>query len=147
MGFKFRYEALLSYRQHIKEKAEIELSHAQRQLNQCRELLKNYRESLWLTNQDLGSNLKAKMPSHILKNHSDYITALKINIEAQKIEIERAEKFVAEKLENLLAKTKQYKVIERLKERDFLKWNHQQNLMEQKEISEMAVLRYGKEFL
>lgn len=147
MGFKFRYEALLSYRLHIKEKAEIELSHAQRQLNQCRELLKNYKESLWLANQDLGSNLKAKIPSHVLKNHSDYITALKINIEAQKIEMDRVEKFAAEKLENLLAKTKQYKVIEGLKERDFLKWNHQQHLMEQKEISEMAVLRYGKEFL
>ena len=147
MGFTFRYETLLSYRQHLKEKAEIELSVARRRLKQCLEIMEEYRDDLQKTNMALGSSLKVKIPSSILKNHSDYIVALKTKIELQEIEIARSEKVVAEKLENLLAKTKQYKVFERLKEKDYEKWNHHQYLMEQKEMNEVAVLRHGKEFL
>ena len=82
-----------------------------------------------------------------MKNHSEYISALKYKIGAQEIEIVRSEKVVREKLEILLTKTKQYKVIERLKERDFQRWNQHQNLLEQKEMNETAVIRHGKEFM
>jgi len=145
--FTFRYEALLSYRQHLKEKAEIELSMAQRQLRQCRELLEDFKESVQLANQDLGAGLKEKISSHTLKNHSEYIAALKGKIAAQVIEISKAEQVVRARLDVLLKKTKQYKVIERLKERDFQKWNHHQHLLEQKEMSETAILRHGRDFL
>ncbi len=147
MAFAFRYEALLFYKQHLKEKAEIELSLSQRRLRECRELLQEYKEGLWQIGSDLGVGLKAKMPSHIVKNHSDYMESLKTKIEFQEMEIIRAERVVAEKLNNLLAKTKQYKIFEKLKEKDCQKWSHQQYLLEQKETNETAVLRHGKGFL
>ena len=147
MAFAFRYEALLSYKQHLKEKAEIELSLSQRRLRQCRELLKEYEEGLWQTGSDLGTDLKTKLPSHLVKNYSDYMESLKAKIELQEMEIIKAEKVVAEKLNNLLARTKQCKIFEKLKEKDFQKWKHQQYLLEQKETNETAVLRYGKGFL
>ena len=97
--------------------------------------------------QDLRAGLKEKISSHMLRNHSEYIIAINGKIEAQEDEVAGSEKVVKEKLKTLLTKTKQYKVIERLKERDFQKWNYHQHLMEQKEMSEMAVIRHGKEFL
>jgi len=147
MGFNFRYEALLSYRQHMKEKAEIELSMAQRQLRQCREILEDHKESIRRTNQDLKVSLKAKIASHTLKNHSEYMAALDDKIAAQVVEITKSEQIVRERLNTLLTKTKQYKVIERLKEKDLIKWNHHQHHMEQKEISEISIIRHGRDFL
>ncbi len=146
MGFKFRYEALLSYRQHLKEKAEIELALAQRRLRQCRELLVEYQEDLSLTNRTFTGNLKKKIHSGVLINHIYYVVALNRRIENQKIEITESEKVVREKLDILLTKTKQFKIFERLKEKDFQKWNQRQHQIEQKAISEAALLRYGREF-
>jgi flagellar protein FliJ len=147
VGFKFRYETLLFYRGHLKEKAEIELSLTQRKLRRCRELLEESRDSLRRTNNDLGQGLKAKIPSHTLKNYSGYIEALKTKMEMQETDIAESEKIVAEKLKHLVEKTKQYKIFERLKERDFQKWTQRQHLIDQKELSEAALLRHGKEFL
>ena len=147
LGFKFRYEALLSYKGHLKEKAEVELSLAQRRLRQCRELLEKYHNSLEQTNKDFAVSIKKKVSSGELKNYSDYALALEMKIENQRIEIAESEKIVNKKLGILLEKTKQYKVFERLKERDYQKWIQQQNLMEQKQISEVTLIRFGKKFL
>ena len=146
MGFKFRYEALLSYRRHLKEKAEIELSLVQRRLKQSRDSLANGRSNLQQANRYLGANLKKRISSLDLKNHSDYIAGLKVKIGAQEIEVVEIEKIVRIKLDILLEKTKEYKAVEKLKERDIKKWNYQQHLMEQKIMNEVAVIRHGKEF-
>ena len=144
MRFKFRYETLLSYQEHLKEKAAVELSKAQSKLRCSLDLMVEYRESQAQTNNDLEAGLRTKISSHLLINYSEYIAVLDMKIEKQMLEIALLEKAVAEKLENLQAKTKKYKVFERLKERDLKKWNQRQCLMEQKETSEVALLRHGK---
>ena len=136
MGFKFRYEALLSHRRHLKEKAEIELSLAQRHLRQSMDSLENYRSNLTQANLALGTSLRGRIPAHDLKNHSDYLAGLKDNIGAKELELVELKKNVEAKMEILLEKTKQYKGMERLKERDDEKWNDQQRLMEQKVMKE-----------
>ena len=147
MGFKFRYEALLSYKRHLKEKAEIELALAQRRLAQCRELLAAYHKTLERTNRAFAESMKKKISSGELKTYSDYILAIELKIENQKRETAESEGVVKEKRGVLLEKTKQYKVFEKLKERDYQKWIQQQNLMEQKDLNETTLIRYGKEFL
>jgi flagellar FliJ protein len=144
MAFKFRYETLLSYRGHLKEKAAIELSRAQRELKNSLNLMEEYRKSHLQTKNDLETGLRIKISSHLLINYSEYIAALDIKIEKQMVEIALLEKDVAKKLEDLQAKAKKHKVFERLKERDLKKWNQRQSLIEQKEISEVALLRHGK---
>ena len=57
------------------------------------------------------------------------------------------EKIVRDKLEILLLETKRYEVFEQLKEKDFQKWSHMQHQIEQKEIGENTLLRYGREFI
>ncbi len=147
MGFKFKYEALLKYREHLREKAEIALAAAQRELNKNRELMEEYKNAIIEANDNLGSNLRNKISSNYLLNHSSYISALKLKIEYQKVEIAKWEKIVAAKLKILLEKTRECNVFEKLKERDREKWQQNQNIMERKEMNEAALLRFGKEFL
>jgi flagellar protein FliJ len=147
VGFKFRYEALLGYRGHQKEKAEIEYSQARQQLRRHQDILADYLETLEITRNDLANALRGKTDSLTIKNYSQYIGALKIWIATKEGEITSARKVVAERLENLLNKTKRYKIIEKLKEKDYKKWKDKLNIMEQKEISERGVLRHGREFL
>lgn len=144
MSFKFRYETLLSYREHLKEKAAVELSRAQRKLREGLDLMEEYRKSREQTSNDLEAGLRTKILSHLLLNYSEYLAALDVKIERQMIEIALLKKVMAEKLKNLQVKTKQYKVFEKLKEKDLIKWNYRQGLIEQKEISEVALLRHGK---
>jgi flagellar export protein FliJ len=60
--------------------------------------------------------------------------------------VARCENEVIEKRRVLLEKTKEFKIIERLKEKDFQKWQDQQRLEEQKRMDEIAVLRHGRQF-
>jgi len=147
VAFKYRHETLLSYRQHLKEKAGIELSRARQQLINAQESLGYYKETLQQANKYLESDLKSRISSHELKNHSDYMAGLKDRIEIQRQEVAEWEKLVSEQLENLLKKSKQYRIIEKLKERNFKEWSHQQRLLELKRMNEAAVIRYGKQFL
>jgi flagellar FliJ protein len=147
MVYKFRFEALLSYRKHLKEMAEVELSLEQHRLKKNRDLLNGIREDLLETNKDLAIELKSSLPSQLIRNYSEYISAQELRITLQELEILKSTEKVDEKREALLEKTKQFKIIEKLKEKDIKKWKHQQLLMEQQEISETAIIRYGKEFL
>ena len=147
MGFRFRYESLCSYRRHMKEKAEIDLAVAQKRLRQCRELSNSYGESLIKAKNELVTDLKAGIPTYMLKNYSDYISDLNIRIELQKTEIVNAEAVVKEKLRTLRAKTKDYEILERLKEKDQKKWNYEQHQTDLKLINETAILRFGKDYI
>jgi flagellar FliJ protein len=147
MAFKFRYEALLGYRLHLKEKAEVEFARAKQQLRQLKETLKEYQDDMQATRIEMAQCIRGKTDSDTIKNYSQYIGALKIWIAMQEAEIAGAEKVVAEKLEDLLNRTKKFKIIEKLKEKDYQKWKNKLNIMEQKEISEAVVLRHGRSFL
>lgn len=147
MAFKFRYEALLGYRQHLKEKAEIEYSQARQRLRRLNDELLEYQQEMDVSRSELARYLREKTDSDTIKNYSQYIGALKIWIAVKEAEIAEAEKLVADKLENLLNRTKKFKIMEKLKEKDFQKWKNMLNIMEQKQLSEVGVLRHGREFL
>jgi flagellar protein FliJ len=147
LGFKFRYEALLGYRLHQKEKAEVEFARAQQLLRQMKETLKEYHDDMQATRMEMAQAIRGKTDSDTVRNYSQYLGALKIWIATLEVEIVKAEKIVAEKMEELLNRTKKYKIIEKLKEKDHQKWKNKLNIMEQRELSEIGVLRHGRVFL
>ena len=147
MKFKFRYESLLSYREHLKEKAAIEFARAQGNLRKINEKISSYRDEIVKLNDDLEIKMRETMSSNDIINHSEFIDALLVRIEMKKIERLKAEEVLLEKRKNLLEKSRQCKVFEKLKERDLERWHHDQNQLELKEINEAAVIRYGKNFL
>lgn len=145
MAFRFRYESLLNYRAHLKEKAEIELAQAQQQLNRARALLKQYRDGLEKGGRELDRALRKSLSSDDLKIHLDYLAGLKIRIEIQSRETQRCREKVKKKMEVVLEKTKEYKVIEKLKQKDREVWDYRRNQEEIKIMNETAILRYQRE--
>ena len=147
MKFKFRYESLLSYREHLKEKAAVEFARAQSSVKKIDDQILAYSDEITKANDDLEKKMRATMSSNDIINHSEFINALLIRIEMKKIERLKAEQVMLQKRKNLLEKSRQCKVFEKLKERDLEKWHHEQNQLELKEINEVAVIRHGKSFL
>ncbi len=147
MKFKFRYESLLSYREHLKEKASIEFARAQNRLREIDETIIALKEEIDSSNVDMEKRMRETVSSDEILNHSEFINALLVKIEIKKMERIRAEQFLVQKRKNLLEKSRQYKVFEKLKERDLEKWNQDQNQLELKEINEAAIIRHGKSFL
>ncbi|MBN1905732.1 MAG: flagellar export protein FliJ [Deltaproteobacteria bacterium] len=147
MKFKFRYESLLSYRGHLKEKAAIEFARAQNRVREIDEKINGLNDEIAKANDDLEKRMRETMSSEDIINYSEFLNALLIQIEIKKMERIRAEQALIQKRKNLLEKTKEYKVFEKLKERDLEKWLHDQNQLELKEINEAAIIRHGKDFL
>ena len=147
LKFKFRFESLLSYREHLKEKAAIEFARAQGVVRRIDDQIIAYSNEITKSNDDLEKKMRNTMSSNDIINHSEFINALLIRIEMKKIERIKAEQELFQKRKNLLEKSRQCKVFEKLKEKDLEKWRHDQNQLELKEINEAAVIRHGKSFL
>jgi flagellar protein FliJ len=147
LKFKFRYESLLSYRGHLKEKAAVEFARAQNRLRDIDETIITLKEEIEKSNDDMEKRMRETVSSNEILNHSEFINVLLIKIEIKKMERIRAEQFLIQKRKNLLEKSRQYKVFEKLKERDLEKWHQDQNQLELKEINEAAIIRHGKSFL
>jgi flagellar protein FliJ len=147
LKFKFRYESLLTYRGHLKEKAAIEFARAQNRLREIDETIIALKEEIEKSSDIIEKRMRETVSSNEILNHSEFINALLIKIEIKKMERIRAEQLLIQKRKNLLEKTKQYKIFEKLKEKDLVKWRQDQNQLELKEINEAAIIRHGKSFL
>ena len=146
MAFKFRYDALLTFRQHLKDSAEIELSKCRKKLYTAKEILENSITESLRIRKVMRADLYSKIPAYELQHYADYLNDLKEKISQQALEVSNCEKEVAEKLEDLISKTKDFKVIEKLKEKEFQAWQAHQNQLEQKRQNEITILRYGRKF-
>lgn len=147
MGFKFRYQTLLSYREHLKEKAEIEFGSAQRRLQESRQVMESYEIRLRKARIALEQGLMTRMTSEEMATYSDYLNGMKRKILAQKQEIARRERIAAKKRKDLLERTKEYRIIEKLLEREHTAWKHQLSIAEQKRLDEMSATRHGRNYL
>jgi flagellar protein FliJ len=147
MAFKFRYQGLLTYRTHLKEKAEIEFGTAVRQLQKVRQVLKAYERQLQEARGSLDQGLTKRMHSEEVAMYADYLAGLKKKIVTQKQELVRRERIVEERKKELLERTKKCRIIEKLMERDHQAWRQQESLAEQKRIDELAVTRHGRSYL
>jgi len=147
VSFAFKYESLLNYRQHLKEIAEVAFSKAQSELRQQEKVLEACRDQLKKGTRSLGVSLKKKISSDDLKAHLDYLNGLNDRIGYQLEAVARCQGVVSEKRTALLTRTKEYRMIERLKEKDFKKWKEKERLLEQKALDETAVMRHGRRFI
>jgi flagellar FliJ protein len=147
LKFKFRYESLLSYREHLKEKAAVEFARAQTTLRKIDDQIIVYSDEIAKANDDLEKNMRNTMSSNDIINHSEFINALLIRIEIKRIERLKAEQVMFQKRKNLLEKSREFKIFEKLKEKDLEKWHNEQNQLELREINETAVIRHGKSYL
>ncbi len=147
MSFKFRYQALLTYRTHLKEKAELAFGTAMRRLHKVRQILESYEARFQEGRQSLDRGLTKPMNSEEVAAYADYLAGLKKKIVRQKQELARRERIVEEKKRELLERAKSCRIIEKLMEKDHQVWRQQESLAEQKRIDEVAVTRHGRGYL
>ena len=146
MAFTFRFEGLLSYRRHLKERAELELAKSLQSLTQARSLMEAQEQALIRERHDLDSGLKKRIHTEELLTHFEFISELEKRRQNQAQEVTKWEVEVQKSREYLLNETTRYRVIEKLKEKDYRKWKHQQQQKEQKRLDEVTVIRFGRDF-
>jgi flagellar FliJ protein len=147
MGFRFRYESLLAYRRHLKERAEIELGRAKRALEEARKVLARSRNQFLGGKRTLTARMRATISSDELSYTIDYLNDLERQIGSHEKTVGEGEALVREKRTDLLNKKKEYEVLAKLKEKDRKKWEEQAAKEEQKILDELAVIRHGRSIL
>lgn len=147
MGFQFRYDRLLHYRERLKEKAEIELTDARGRLNLARQAWESTNAARDKAEASFRAGLERCLGAAEVKSHSDYMRMLKERISLQAQEMERLEAQVSEKRKAVLQTSRDVKIFEKLKERDLQKWQRQQEDLERKRLNEVGILRHGREFV
>jgi flagellar FliJ protein len=147
MRFTFRFEALLTYRAHLKERAEVALGRARQSLRTAQEGFKALQTRQRESFCDFSSLLKGRAESERLRSYVEFLNALQGRIEIQAREVEKRQQQVRVHMKDVVERTKQYRIIEKLKEKEYETWRHEQNLLEQKALDESAAMRHGRVFL
>jgi flagellar FliJ protein len=140
--YRFKLQALLSHRRHQEEVCQKELAEAQRVLTDAREKLrrleKDKRENI--------EKLKARQQEpHSISNiliFINYIDQLSRDMEAQMLKVDRASKNVNQKRDNVIAIMKKRKTLEKLKEKQWLEYQHKLMQAERKFNDEVAATRH-----
>ena len=147
MGFRFRYESLLAYRLHLKERAEIELGKANKALKEAQDSLALAKNQFSAGNRELVTRMRATISSGELKHAMEYLNGLEHQISSHERAVEEKEAQVRDRRADLLSKTKEYKVMAKVKEKDRKRWEEKAAKEEQKTLDELAVIRHGRAFL
>jgi flagellar export protein FliJ len=142
MAFKFRYESLLVYRDHLKEKAEMDLARAIRELRISEQGLADLVQDRGRAAAELETDLGSAMDAGLMRSYIDYLSHMADKIRAQATEVTNQEKAVRQERKQLLSRTKEYRIMENLKEKDRAKWMLEQERKERIRLNEIAVLRH-----
>jgi flagellar export protein FliJ len=142
MAFKFRYESLLVYRDHLKEKAEMDLARAIRELRISEQGLADLVQDRGRAAAELETDLGSAMDAGLMRSYIDYLSHMADKIRAQANEVTNQEKAVRQERKQLLSRTKEYRIMENLKEKDRAKWMLEQERKERIRLNEIAVLRH-----
>jgi len=146
MGFSFRFEALLTYRAHRKERAEVTLGKARKHLRRALDDLEALRTNRREACDERSASLRQRPSADLLLNYADFLSALKARIQGQEEEVAARERAVQDRRNEVLARTREYRIIEKLKERDYKTWLLEQRRQEQKTLDETAVVRHARVF-
>jgi len=146
MAFRFRYESLLNYRRHLKDMAQIELARSMEQLQVAKEALQSITTEYARATGAFKQSLRKGIAAQRLRSYSAYLNRLKEHISQKALQVAEWEEIVEKKRKDLLEKDKEWKIMDKLKERDFQKWSAERETKERIALNEMAVLRHGRDF-
>lgn len=145
MAYQYKLETLLTVRRNFEEQAQQRLAHELFVLDNH----KRYLEELEAQRQDLATTLeerkKETMSAALFTFYMEAIHMKNREIVFQHNAVLAQQEIIAGVRADLLAKVKARKVVERLKEKDFLLWRQEVARKEQIESDEQAVMRFGKE--
>lgn len=147
MRYVFKLQALLNYKDRLKEIAEQELAREIAAWTAARKRL----EELEATREACIAELKTKrergmgVPQYIL--YFDYLQALSGQIALQERLVENLNEAVLQCRTKLLKISREHKVLERIKEKDLVNFKKSLMKLEEKENDETVILRYSQKGL
>lgn len=142
MKFNFKLESVLKHRKTVEEIAQRDFFEAQDNLNKQVHTLKQMQKSivdarLRAHNNEVSGGAKADT----LRQIHEFIKGQEVRIQRQLVIITQAEKLVEEKREILRQKAIDYKIIDKIKEKQLESFVEEKNKKEQKQIDDIVVMR------
>ena len=145
MAYHYKLETLLTVRRNFEEQALQKLAHELFVLANHKKYLAELEEQRLAVFTVLEEKKKQVMTAAMF---SFYIEAIHLKnrlIAFQQNAVLAQQEMIETVRAELLVKVKARKVVERLKEKDFLAWRQEMLRKEQIESDEQAVMRFGKE--
>ncbi len=147
MAYHYRLETVLNVRQNLEEQVQHKLAHEIFVLDNHRQFLLQLKEG----RRDLAEKFDQKKRATLSNNiYSFYVESLfnfDRQMEFQRNAIRVQEQAVAEVREELSERVKERRIVERMKEKDYLEYLQEALRKEQNEHDEMAVLRHGHGYI
>ncbi|MDO9631742.1 MAG: flagellar export protein FliJ [Humidesulfovibrio sp.] len=137
--FVFRLEKVLEYRRQLEDQARMALANAQARHKAQEEVLKDV-ETRLAEHVDRGFGATATQADIWL--WMQYRQALERDFVAAKVELQRLALILQTRRQEAVLRSREKKLLEKLKDRQAKKHNVAENLAEQKEFDEMSTLRY-----
>jgi len=138
--FVYRFDSIKKAKEMLEKKAQKELAVIDREIEKCEEEF----DRLTLDEKNSSKNLSLSKKIAELKKIEDYRNSIKKKIEWTRNRIKLLEMQKENKLNELIAKSKENKIFETLEEIHLDEFINQENHKEEKIINEIAVQKFIK---
>jgi len=136
--YKFRLQKLLDYKTKVEEEKKNKLGSAVKRLEKEKRKMAELKKEF----SDMQSLFQEKtsqgMAVNELKILANYIDYYKRGIKAQKVRIKMAEDYLSACREELIAATREKKMIEKIKEKDYSKYLYEEQKKEEKLVDDLV---------
>ncbi|MCK5011836.1 MAG: flagellar export protein FliJ [Deltaproteobacteria bacterium] len=140
--YRFNLQVLLDYRKRVEEGIQIELSHVQRKLEEEKQLVISYREEKNFYEEELLRREEREIDVEEGILYRDYLKGMRAKIKKQEEIVARMRVELDKKREELLAVTKNRKILEKVKEKDWEKFARELARREGMFIDEVGIRGY-----
>lgn len=140
----FSLTKVLKYRKQMEDAAALQLAHAQQQLEMAQRDLEKVEKELTTLITELNTIQEAGIGIEDLLRYENRISWLKTERENRVVVFESALENVNTKRLIVLEKSKNKKVLEKLKKKQDLQWHKHQNKRENNILDEIAVFSYDR---
>lgn len=146
MAFDFKFESLLKYRKRLEEAAQREFIAARRELDESLAKIQQMYASIEASRNYIHSCQVQGVSGDISRilSSEQFILGQKIKIDLERGRARELMMRVEEKQELLLAAAREFKKIEKLKERQRADFKKQQRRLETKRVDDLVVIRSGR---
>lgn len=138
--FNFNLQKVLDFRASLEEKAHQEFARARKKYQEQTYILDNIKYEIDQAKKEIQNKKNITQGDFWLWNK--YIERLNFDLKRAELRLRELARELSVKRQDLLEKSKDKKIIEKLKVNQKLKFDYEQEKEEQKEFDEMAVVRF-----
>ncbi|MDC0336541.1 flagellar export protein FliJ [Pseudodesulfovibrio sp.] len=142
--FKFKLDKVLEYREQLEEQAKAELAKAQEAHDAQAAVVADF---LARQKVHMGKERESQKSANDMWLWRQYKEALEQDLERERIQLSKLELNLHQKRQHAVERSKEKKLLEKLRETQAKKHHEEESAREEKENDEMATIRYeSKDF-